>query len=94
MEMLSLDHGPPSHYQFAYTGDHLKHPNINPLRYSFNEVGSQALGRLPKLPKLSSISSSEFPALDLYSVLENNHADDSKLAELRDKLNSVSNWVD
>lgn len=86
-------------YEFQWTENHLTADQTNPLRFSYDRLGEQALERL-RLIQSSAAATSERdskvlkPRLDLYTLLQENYKNDEILEQLWKEVNTVPDWVD
>lgn len=85
-------------YQFQWTENHLTADQTNPLRFSYDRLGADALERLRLIQNSTTISSQDNkaskPRLDLYDLLQENHNNDPILGQLWKEINTVPDWVD
>ncbi|PQE05880.1 tat pathway signal sequence protein [Rutstroemia sp. NJR-2017a BVV2] len=94
-------------YTFQWTPEHLTKEQMNPLKMSFDELGSRCIERLDKisppatgeLPRNQSrVPQNEKaepkPKRDLYELLRDNAGEDEDLGKLWKEVNTVPSWVD
>lgn len=82
-------------YTFQWTDQHLTPEQMHPLRYKFDDLGANALGKLQEISSQTAGSKNcPVPKLDLYAVLRENHNSDPVLSDFWDQLHTVPEWVD
>ncbi|MCJ1269146.1 hypothetical protein MMC22_009035 [Lobaria immixta] len=85
-------------YQFQWTENHLTADQTNPLRFSYDRLGAEALERLRLIQNSTTISGQDTkaskPRLDLYDLLRENYNNDQILGQLWKEINTVPDWVD
>ncbi|PQE04842.1 tat pathway signal sequence protein [Rutstroemia sp. NJR-2017a BBW] len=94
-------------YTFQWTPEHLTKEQMDPLKMSFDELGSRCIERLDKisppatgeLPRNQSrVPQNEKaepkPKRDLYELLRDSAAEDEDLGKLWEEVNTVPSWVD
>ncbi|PQE32992.1 tat pathway signal sequence protein [Rutstroemia sp. NJR-2017a WRK4] len=94
-------------YTFQWTPEHLTKEQMDPLKMSFDELGSRCIERLDKisppatgeLPRNQSrVPQNEKaepkPKRDLYELLRDNAGEDEDLGKLWKEVNTVPSWVD
>ncbi|KAG0646081.1 hypothetical protein D0Z07_8255 [Hyphodiscus hymeniophilus] len=93
-------------YTFQWTPEHPTREEMHPMKYSYDIVGEEALNRLDiispplsaELPRNQNRGPSQIgvtkPKRDLYALLKEHHAEDEKLGELWNEVNTVPEWVD
>lgn len=86
-------------YQFQWTENHLTAGQTNPLRFSYDRLGENALERLRLIQNSIAATSDQNakalkPRLDLYHILQENYNNDKILEQLWKEVNTVPDWVD
>ncbi|KAH8901424.1 hypothetical protein GQ53DRAFT_632097 [Thozetella sp. PMI_491] len=90
-------------YKFRLTKNHLTDEQLEPLKHTYDVVGSEALEALdtlfpPPPPRAGWYSKTPEqnpqPDRDTYALLRDNKDKDPKLQKLWDEVNTVPEWVD
>jgi len=83
-------------YSFSWTDQHLSRDDIDPLRYTYDELGASALEKLREIAKSAPPADTACPKdrLDLYAVLRDHHAKDETMNRFWTELHTVPDWVD
>ena len=84
-------------YSFRWTEKHLSPLQLNPLRYTYDELGAAALEKLQNISAQNDSAKDMRKAgerLDLYAVLRENHETDPVLQKFWGELHTVPEWVD
>ena len=83
-------------YSFQWTDKHLSPQQMNPLRYSYDELGAAALEKLQNISAQNDSARDMRGArerLDMYTLLRDNHGTDPVLQKFWDELHTVPEWV-
>ena len=84
-------------YSFQWTEKHLSSQQLNPLRYTYDELGEAALEKLQNISAQNDGAKDKQRArerLDLYALLRDNYETDPVLQKFWDELHTVPEWVD
>ncbi|KAH6884177.1 hypothetical protein B0T10DRAFT_493706 [Thelonectria olida] len=82
-------------YEFEWTKLHLPREETDPLRYQYDELGSQVVDKLQDIAKKQRESEgASHPRTDLYALLRDNHEHDETLAKFWGQVHTVPEWVD
>src|SRR4051812_12896236 len=93
-------------YTFQWTPEHLTKEQMDPLKMSYDELGSRCIERLDKIspPATGELPRNQSrvpqkekaepkPKRNLYELLRDNAAEDEDLGELWKEVNTVPSWV-
>ncbi|OAA74564.1 hypothetical protein LEL_08145 [Akanthomyces lecanii RCEF 1005] len=82
-------------YSFQWTNLHLPSETTDPLRYEYDELGSDAVKTLQQL-RQRKVEGGEASAgkFDMYAALRDHHTEDATLANLWTEVHTVPDWVD
>lgn len=85
-------------YSFNWTRHHLPREETDPLRYQYDELGSEVVDKLQEIAKKAKEEASDSgkcPArTDLYALLRDHRTEDATLAKFWDEVHTVPDWVD
>lgn len=82
-------------YQFQWTELHLPREKTDPLRYEYDELGSEVVEKLQAISKQKQQEDGTSRArTDLYALLQDNYENDETLKKFWDEVHTVPEWVD
>ncbi|KAJ6789097.1 hypothetical protein PWT90_00399 [Aphanocladium album] len=83
-------------YSFDWTDHHLFTEETGPLRYEYDELGSNTVKILQLMQKLKDTAVGEGPPsrFDMYAALRDHHSEHETLSKLWTEVNTVPPWVD
>lgn len=83
-------------YRFEWTDLHLSREETDPLRYKFDELGSEVVEKLQEIAKREKEENPEKAQgrLDLYALLRDHHDEDETLGRFWKEVHTVPDWVD
>lgn len=82
-------------YQFQWTDLHLPREKTDPLRYEYDELGSEVVEKLQELSRQKQQQDGTNRArTDLYALLRDNHENDETLTRFWNEVHTVPEWID
>ena len=83
-------------YQFQWTELHLPREETDPLRYEYDELGSEVVEKLQEIAKKQKDQEdgTTRAKTDLYALLSDNHQNDETLTKFWTEVHTVPEWVD
>ncbi|KAG6357034.1 hypothetical protein INS49_014910 [Diaporthe citri] len=84
-------------YQFQWTGLHLPREETDPLRYEYDELGSEVVEKLQEISRQKQQLEEDGTSrarTDLYVLLKDNHHNDETLTKFWNEVHTVPEWVD